>query len=142
MGIVLDGKEKRWFLDNPWDEIAGSKPSNYYFLNLLANAGRRADLEHKFDDAETRICRAIEGKAQIELQEGFHGNAGKHFAKDEGFREKDDPEGARGYIQALDNPEDERNDLKKRRVFNFEFVFPIFLPILVIKNQTFLEERF
>jgi len=120
MGIVLDGKEKRWFLDNPWDEIAGSKPSNY----------------------ETRICRAIEGKAQIELQEGFHGNAGKHFAKDEGFREKDDPEGARGYIQALDNPEDERNDLKKRRVFNFEFVFPIFLPILVIKNQTFLEERF
>lgn len=170
VGIVLDGREKRWFLDNPWDEIAaaekkevsilfnkaryasaaevldrcipkvskeqqpalkalkdmvrgydfwdrfkhqearthlykcrevlmamgvenkgfktlaiqiegniqflqkllaGARPSKYYFLDLLANARRRADLEHKFDDAVARIYRAIEVKAQIELQEGF-----------------------------------------------------------------------
>ncbi|MEM2941697.1 MAG: TIGR02710 family CRISPR-associated CARF protein [Thermoproteota archaeon] len=172
VGVVVDGKEKMWFLENPWDEIAFSekreasilfnkaryasaaevlercvervskekKPffkaltemvrgyelwdsfkhkqakvklyksrdviaafasgserkefvnlvqridenirflenfdsktisSRFYFLDLLANARRRANLEKKFDDAVARLYRAIEVLAQAELKEKY-----------------------------------------------------------------------
>lgn len=38
-----------------------------HFFDLLANARRRADLEHKYDDAMSRLYRAIEVYAQIGL---------------------------------------------------------------------------
>jgi CRISPR-associated protein (TIGR02710 family) len=50
------------------DLLAGPKPSNLYFYDLLANARRRADLEHKFDDAVARLYRAMEVIAQTELK--------------------------------------------------------------------------
>jgi CRISPR-associated protein (TIGR02710 family) len=43
----------------------------FYFLDLLANAKRRANLEKKFDDAVARLYRAIEVLAQAELKEEF-----------------------------------------------------------------------
>jgi len=49
--------------------LAGKKPSIHYFYDLLSNARRRADLEHKFEDAVARLYRAIEVIAQVELQE-------------------------------------------------------------------------
>jgi len=38
-----------------------------HFFDLMANARRRADLEHKYDDAMSRLYRAIEAYAQIRL---------------------------------------------------------------------------
>lgn len=38
-----------------------------HFFDLMANARRRADLEHKYDDAMSRLYRAIEAYAQIWL---------------------------------------------------------------------------
>ncbi len=43
----------------------------FYFLDLLANAKRRANLEKKFDDAVARLYRAIEVLAQTELKKEF-----------------------------------------------------------------------
>ena len=40
---------------------------NEHFLDLLSNAKRRADLEHKYDDAVARLYRAVEAYAQIRL---------------------------------------------------------------------------
>jgi CRISPR-associated protein (TIGR02710 family) len=48
--------------------LASSKPSKLYFYDLLANARRRADLEHKYDDAVARLYRAMEVIAQTELK--------------------------------------------------------------------------
>jgi CRISPR-associated protein (TIGR02710 family) len=53
------------FLDNL------QKASRAYFFDLLANAGRRANLERKFDDAVARLYRAIEVLAQTELKDKF-----------------------------------------------------------------------
>ena len=47
------------------------KPSHLYCLDLLANAQRRAGLEHKYDDAVARLYRSIETLAQAELKESF-----------------------------------------------------------------------
>ncbi|MDI6754788.1 MAG: TIGR02710 family CRISPR-associated CARF protein [Thermodesulfobacteriota bacterium] len=170
VGVVLDGKERMWFLDNPWDQIAtaekkevsilfnkaryasaaevlercisrvskeqkplfkslremvvgydlwdrfkhseakihlfksqevmtaissenreikglvnhleanllflekllkGEKPSSLYFRDILSNARRRAELEHKFDDAVARLYRGIEVLAQWELKASY-----------------------------------------------------------------------
>lgn len=38
-----------------------------HFLDLMSNAKRRADLENKYDDAFTRLYRALEAFAQIRL---------------------------------------------------------------------------
>jgi CRISPR-associated protein (TIGR02710 family) len=38
-----------------------------HFLDLVANAKRRADLEYKYDDAVARLYRAIEAYSQIRL---------------------------------------------------------------------------
>lgn len=51
--------------------LSSPKPSKFYFCDLLANAGRRAKLEQKFDDAVARLYRAIEVLAQAELREVF-----------------------------------------------------------------------
>lgn len=40
---------------------------NEHFWDLLSNAKRRADLEHKYDDAVARLYRAVEAYAQIRL---------------------------------------------------------------------------
>lgn len=40
-------------------------------LDLLANARRRADIDHRLDDAVARLYRFIEGLAQIRLREAF-----------------------------------------------------------------------
>ena len=38
-----------------------------HFLDLMANARRRAGLEHRYDDAMVRLCRALEAYGQIRL---------------------------------------------------------------------------
>jgi len=49
--------------------LSSHKPSTLYFHDLLSNAKRRADLEHKYDDAVARLYRAIEVLGQAELKE-------------------------------------------------------------------------
>jgi len=51
--------------------LSSPSPSKFYFCDLLANARRRAKLEHKYDDAVARLYRAIEVLAQTELREAF-----------------------------------------------------------------------
>ena len=52
------------------DALLNSKrPSIFYFYDLLSNAKRRAELEHKYDDAVARLYRAIEVLAQAELKQ-------------------------------------------------------------------------
>ncbi|MBI5406385.1 MAG: TIGR02710 family CRISPR-associated protein [Nitrospirae bacterium] len=38
-----------------------------HFLDLMANARRRAGLEHRYDDAQAHLCRALETYGQIRL---------------------------------------------------------------------------
>lgn len=46
------------------------KPDSIYLCyDLLANAKRRAELEHKYDDAVARLYRALEALAQITLKQ-------------------------------------------------------------------------
>lgn len=54
-----------------------------HFLDLMANAKRRADLEQKYDDAVLRLYRAIEAHAQIRLA--------KHGIKTPGVKEEQVP---------------------------------------------------
>ncbi len=58
-------KENLNFLEKLSVGMPGIK--NEHFLDLLANAKRRADLEHKYDDAVARLYRAIEAYAQLRL---------------------------------------------------------------------------
>lgn len=51
--------------------LSSKKPSIFYFLDLLANAKRRAELEQKFDDALARLYRALEVLGQLELKEKY-----------------------------------------------------------------------
>jgi len=53
------------------DLLSSPQPSKFFFCDLLANAKRRAKLEHKYDDAVARLYRAIEVLAQAELRESF-----------------------------------------------------------------------
>jgi len=52
MGIVIDGKEKRWYLYNPWDEFAVEerKKINYFF-----NTARYASAREVIDDLLEKI---------------------------------------------------------------------------------------
>ncbi|MEW6374623.1 MAG: TIGR02710 family CRISPR-associated CARF protein, partial [Thermodesulfobacteriota bacterium] len=56
------------FLENL---LSWHSPSKSYFLDLLSNAKRRANIERKFDDAVARLYRAIEVLAQTELKGDF-----------------------------------------------------------------------
>lgn len=51
--------------------LRGEKPSSLYFWDLLSNARRRAELEHKFDDAVARLYRGMEVLAQWELKASY-----------------------------------------------------------------------
>jgi len=72
--LVIQMEGNRQFLENL---LAGKSLSKFYFYDLLANAKRRADLEHKFDDGVARLYRAIEVLAQTELKETFGINTSK-----------------------------------------------------------------
>jgi CRISPR-associated protein (TIGR02710 family) len=68
LSLVKSLEENLEFLENL---LSTRAPSRCYFLDLLANARRRATLEKKFDDAVARLYRAIEVLAQTELKEKF-----------------------------------------------------------------------
>jgi len=54
------------------ERLALSTPGIKYehFLDIMANARRRADIENKYDDAVARLYRAVEAYAQIKLSGG------------------------------------------------------------------------
>lgn len=66
--LVNQMEENLSFLQNL---LTANKPYIFYFWDLLGNAKRRADLEHKFDDALARLYRALEVLGQLELKEKF-----------------------------------------------------------------------
>ncbi|MCC7202019.1 MAG: TIGR02710 family CRISPR-associated protein [Nitrospirae bacterium] len=58
-------KENLTFLEKLSVGMTGIRSE--HFLDLLSNAKRRADLEHKYDDAVARLYRAVEAYAQVRL---------------------------------------------------------------------------
>lgn len=52
--------------------MAQRRPDQAIFMDLLANARRRAEIGHHYDDAVVRLYRAMEVLAQIQLEKG-HG---------------------------------------------------------------------
>jgi hypothetical protein len=50
IGVVLDGKERRWFLDNPWDSIALAEKREATILFNKARYASSADLPEKCID--------------------------------------------------------------------------------------------
>ena len=72
-GLVSGLKENMIFLEKIVMGSREIKPE--LFIDLLANARRRAELEHKYEDAAARLYRAFEVLAQIRLSEkGFNTN--------------------------------------------------------------------
>lgn len=52
VGVVLDGKEKMWYLNNPWDELAISERKK---VNLLFNKARYASALEILQDICTKV---------------------------------------------------------------------------------------
>lgn len=69
--LVSGLKENMTFLEKIVMGGEGVKPE--IFFDLLSNAKRRAELEHKYEDATARLYRALEVLAQVKLSErGFN----------------------------------------------------------------------
>jgi len=68
--ILLAVGENLSFLEKVM--MAQRHPDRTIFLDLLANAQRRAQLDHRYEDAMTRLYRALEVLAQIQLEKS-HG---------------------------------------------------------------------
>jgi len=52
VGVVLDGKERMWYVDNPWDEMAVFERKK---ANLLFNAARYAAAKMVLDDICSKV---------------------------------------------------------------------------------------
>lgn len=52
VGVVVDGKEKMWFLDNPWNEIAFMSRKKAY---ILFNKARYASASEVFAEVEKKV---------------------------------------------------------------------------------------
>lgn len=52
VGVVVDGKEKMWFLDNPWNEIAFMSRKEAY---ILYNKARYASASEVFAEVEKKV---------------------------------------------------------------------------------------
>ncbi|MDH7514068.1 MAG: TIGR02710 family CRISPR-associated CARF protein [Clostridiales bacterium] len=63
VGFLENARENERFLKTS-EEL---KKEEFRLLDLLANARRRARLEHRYDDALVRLYRALEKRAQMEL---------------------------------------------------------------------------
>lgn len=124
-------------------------PSKFYFLDLLGNAKRRANLERKFDDAVARLYRAMEVLAQEELKENFGINTSDVKIQDIPERLKDD------FIIKYKDPKD--NKIKLPLFASYQLLYEKgnklaeeffkdyekeIKPLLNIRNQSILAHGF
>jgi CRISPR-associated protein (TIGR02710 family) len=70
IGVVLDGKERRWFLDNPWDKIALKEKKE---VALLFNRARYASASQVLDRCIEKVSHQQQSyfKALRELVIGY-----------------------------------------------------------------------
>lgn len=89
VGIVVNGKEKMWFLDNPWDEIAHGQIQE---VCLLFNKARYASAAEVLEKCLVMVSKERKPflRALFELVTGFdlwdrfkHGQAKKHLYRSE-----------------------------------------------------------
>ena len=77
-----DGTRSEWLrnlaqkIQNNIKILEQIRPNSLYLCyDLIANAKRRAELEHKYDDAVARLYRTLEALAQLTLQNDYKINA-------------------------------------------------------------------
>jgi CRISPR-associated protein (TIGR02710 family) len=80
--------------------MAQRKPDRTIFLDLLANAKRRAEMHHHYEDAMVRLYRALEILAQVQLDKAF-GIRSQDVRADQ-LPESVREEYRRGFISELD----------------------------------------
>lgn len=70
IGVVLDGKEKMWFLDNPWDEIALSEKKE---ASILFNKARYASAAEVLEKCIEKVAKEKVPffRALVEMVRGF-----------------------------------------------------------------------
>ncbi|NWF92146.1 MAG: TIGR02710 family CRISPR-associated protein [Syntrophaceae bacterium] len=70
VGVVVNGKEKMWFLENPWDEIAYSSQKE---ASILFNKARYASAAEVLEKCLDRIGKEKKPffKALVEMVEGY-----------------------------------------------------------------------
>ena len=87
MGVVVDGKERKWFLDNPWDEIAVAEKRE---VSILFNKARYASAVDVLERCIDRVSKEQKPflRALCEMVRGYdlwdrfkHSKAKDHLFK-------------------------------------------------------------